>query len=55
MELTLLGPRLEFRNKAQIAITGADLSPSINDEEATSWRSFQISGGDVLTFGRPKS
>ena len=55
LELTLLGPRLEFHNKAQIAITGADLSPSINDEEATSWRSFQISEGDVLTFGRPKS
>jgi biotin-dependent carboxylase-like uncharacterized protein len=55
LELTLLGPRLEFLNKAQIAITGADLSPSINDEEATSWRSFQISEGDVLTFGRPKS
>ena len=30
LEVTLSGPRLRFRSAAVIAVTGADLSPSIN-------------------------
>jgi len=55
LEITLLGPELEFLSKAQIAITGADLSPTINGEEASCWQTLQILKDDTLTFGHPRS
>lgn len=55
LEITLLGPELEFLNETQIAITGATLSPTINGEKVASWRTLQICRGDVLSFGRSQS
>lgn len=55
LEITLLGPMLEFLTEAQIAITGAALSPTVNGEEVDCWQTLQVSKGDVLSFGRPQS
>jgi len=55
LEITLLGPRLEFLNKSQIAIAGAILLPSINGETANCWQTLQVNKGDVLSFRSPQS
>ena len=50
LELTYFGPELTFTEDAVIAITGAEMPPKINGEEATTWEAFAVSSGDVLTF-----
>ncbi len=55
LEITLLGPTLEFLNQTQIAITGADLSPILNREKVPCWQTLTVSKGDELRFGPPRS
>jgi biotin-dependent carboxylase-like uncharacterized protein len=50
LELTYFGPELTFTEDAVIAITGAEMPPKLNGEEATTWEAFAVSSGDVLTF-----
>ncbi|RIW35067.1 biotin-dependent carboxyltransferase [Bacillus salacetis] len=51
VEITLQGPVLQFTSQAIIAICGADLNPSINDEPVSSNKPLQVRRGDVLRFG----
>lgn len=51
LEITLLGPELEVLNDTQIAITGADLSPTFNGQSVPMWRTLNVSKGDVVSFG----
>lgn len=55
LETTLLGPELEFLNQAQIAITGAALSSTINGKSVPCWQTLQVCRGDVLSFGYLKN
>jgi antagonist of KipI len=55
LEITLLGPELEFLSDAQIAITGAAFSPTLNGGNVTCWQTLQVCNGDVLSFGRLQS
>lgn len=55
LEITLLGPELEFLDKAQVAITGAALAPTVNGGEVACWRTLEVRKGDVLSFGPPQS
>jgi antagonist of KipI len=55
IEATVLGPRIEFNSSMEIAITGADMSPSINGSSIEMWRSLNIKAGDCLDFGELKS
>ena len=50
LELTYFGPELTFTEDAVIAITGAEMPPKINGEEAATWEAFAVSEGDELTF-----
>ena len=51
LEITLLGPEIEFQNHSIIAITGGNLSPSLNGKSIEMWRTYSIYKGDVLSFG----
>ena len=51
LEVTVQGPKIRFLTNTWIAITGADLSPSIDDEPTPRWRSVEIKEGSVLSFG----
>lgn len=51
LEITLLGPELEVLNDTQIAITGADLSPTLNGQSVPMWQTLNASKGDVISFG----
>jgi antagonist of KipI len=56
LEVTLMGPgpSLRFQKPALIAVTGADFSLMVNDEEVPLWRPVFIKEGSVLTFGMCK-
>lgn len=55
LEVTLLGPTIEFTSATVIAITGGDLSPTINGKPAPMYRALLIQKGDMLSFGAPRT
>src|ERR671917_2186419 len=55
LEMTYLRPELEFTEDAVIAITGAEMPPKINGEEAPTWEALAVEAGDVLSFDYLKS
>jgi biotin-dependent carboxylase-like uncharacterized protein len=50
LEITYFGPELEFTEGAVIAVTGAEMPPKINGEEAPTWETLEVGEGDVLSF-----
>lgn len=44
---------LEAQAETSIAITGADLSATLNDKGLSPWRTYKIKKGDVLAFHQP--
>ncbi len=55
LECTLVGPALVALAGCLVAVTGADLDPRLNGEEAPMWTSFWMAEGDRLTFGGRRS
>lgn len=53
IEIALMGPRLKFLQDTVIAICGANLSPMIDGNSIGTWKSYRISKGQTLTFGKP--
>lgn len=53
LEITLVGPTIEFTEDAVIALCGGDLSPQIDGVTVTMWRMHIINKGSTLTFGKP--
>ncbi len=51
LEITLAGPVLRFDAPSCIALTGADLSPTVNDKPIPMGRPVVMRAGDVLAFG----
>jgi len=55
LEITLIGPELQALAKAQIAITGGDINPKINDSNVPMWQTLDVQEGDVVSFGKMES
>jgi antagonist of KipI len=55
LEITLMGPALEFEGTSLISICGGDLSPTINGKPVPLRRSLLIKAGSVLKFGASKN
>ena len=53
MEMTLVGPKLEFLEDTTIALSGANLAPRLNGRPAPMWRAFRVQRGSLLTFDGP--
>ena len=53
IEVTLMGPKLEFEEAASISICGADLEAKLNDIRIDLNTVIQIQKEDVLSFGAP--
>jgi antagonist of KipI len=51
LEITLLGPTIRFEADYLIALTGADLSPTLNGQPAPMHRPVAVRAGAVLAFG----
>ncbi|MCT4594352.1 MAG: biotin-dependent carboxyltransferase family protein [Anaeromicrobium sp.] len=54
LEVTMLGPQIEFESVETISITGGNLSPKINGREVSMWTSIKVNRGDLLSFGEIK-
>ncbi|AVX21753.1 biotin-dependent carboxylase uncharacterized domain-containing protein [Carboxydocella sporoproducens DSM 16521] len=50
LEITLLGPTLEFQAEGVIALTGADLGARLNGQDLPLWQALQVQKGDKLEF-----
>lgn len=55
LEITLLGPTIKIAGYCQIAITGADLSPKVNQQSIPLYETINIEDGDTLSFGGAKN
>ncbi len=55
LEATLLGPTIEFTLPTVIAVTGGDLSPTLNGDPCPMYRAVKVEKGDTLAFGAPKT
>jgi biotin-dependent carboxylase-like uncharacterized protein len=54
LEITLLGPTIEFQKSTVIAITGAPVQPTINKQPIPMWENIRVEEGDVLRFNFSK-
>ena len=54
LEITLTGPTIRFTQDQLIALSGADLSPTINGESIAMWRPIHVRQGSTLAFKAPK-
>jgi biotin-dependent carboxylase-like uncharacterized protein len=50
LECTIKGPRLEVRQPAVVAVTGAPMGLTVNGDEAPAWTAVRVRPGDVLAF-----
>jgi biotin-dependent carboxylase-like uncharacterized protein len=50
LEVTYFGPQIEFTEDTVIAVTGAEMPPKINGDEAPAWETLAVEAGDVLSF-----
>ena len=48
IEVTLIGPTLEFKKSAVICITGGEFSPTLNDIKISSYSAIEVNKGDIL-------
>ena len=55
LELSLFGGSYQFDSPCILALTGADMSPSLNQKQCPMNRAVRIAAGDTLTFGFAKS
>ncbi len=55
LEITLIGPKLEFKRPLTLALTGGNLSPMLNGKPLKMWKVIEVEAGDCLTFGASKS
>ncbi len=52
MEITIVGPKILFEDHTLIVVTGADMSPMLNDEPIQLNFVYGIKTSDVLSFGK---
>jgi biotin-dependent carboxylase-like uncharacterized protein len=55
LECTLLGPELEFRQDALVAVCGAHMTPRVDGVEMHHDTAFSVKAGQVLRFDFPKA
>lgn len=51
LEMTFQGPSLRFEKDNIVAITGADMSPSVNGNPVPMYQAVCVYAGDTLSFG----
>jgi antagonist of KipI len=55
LEITFAGPTIRFHRDSLIAVTGADLSPTVDGTEVPGWTAYAVPAGAVLKFGRRRT
>lgn len=52
IEMTMTGAVLQFECETSICVTGADMSPKLNDVSIRCYKLVKVRSGDVLSFGK---
>ena len=55
LECTLMGPQLKFETDEVIAITGGDLSPTVDGQPVPAYAALAVKAGQTLRFGAPRA
>ena len=55
LECTLMGPQLKFETDEVIAVTGGDLSPTLDGQPVPTYAALAVKAGQTLRFGVPKA
>jgi len=55
LEVVIMGPKLLILEDTVLAICGADLSPELDGQAVSMWKSFTARKGQQLAFGQPKN
>jgi biotin-dependent carboxylase-like uncharacterized protein len=55
LEAVFMGPQLEFKRDAIVAVTGAELAPKVDGVAQETWTSFRVKSGQMLSFDFLKS
>lgn len=55
LEITILGPCMQFEESAVIAVTGGDLQPVLNGAPLSMYRALAVQAGDTVQFLGPKT
>jgi len=55
LECQLLGPALRFDCDALIAVTGADMQPTLDTQPVPMWQSVPVAAGQVLELGAART
>ncbi|GEN33899.1 biotin-dependent carboxyltransferase family protein [Aneurinibacillus danicus] len=50
LEITFIGPKIEFQQEMVIALTGAYVKPLVNGQEIPMWQAVRVREGDVISF-----
>ncbi len=52
IEITLAGPKIDFQGNCQIALTGANLSPTLDGKPIGMYKTIKVKSGASLDFGK---
>ena len=52
LEMTMTGPKLQFNGNTYVCLTGACISPHLNDLPVAMDRVFEVKNGDILSFSK---
>lgn len=55
LETTYFGPMMKFEDDVVIAITGADMSPKVDNQPVNMYESILVKAGSTLSFGKLKN
>jgi biotin-dependent carboxylase-like uncharacterized protein len=50
LEMTLLGPKIEFLETTSIVVSGAEMSAKLNDTAISNYKIYKINKGDIMSF-----
>ena len=52
LEITMTGPTIEFEENTCIVLSGASMSATLNNQPIITYKVYEISSGDILSYGR---
>lgn len=55
LEITYMGPVLQFGKAMRISLTGGEIPPKVNGDAVPMWETLEVKEGDVLSFDIVKS
>jgi len=50
LEMTMFGPTISFQGKGQIALTGANMKATLNDNSIENYSTIDVNSGDILAL-----